>query len=264
VGIQPIERARPCAHLRVRSGLVHEQHLDHVRYNGDHSTQIPLWIAIIAHGTNSVWIMAAVVILPRPLRPWLRVPKTVRQGTQIRQCGAAPGVNTRIAKRGTKSRHSALSSHGQIYQMQYTCLLEQLSKIHPSGLIHPYHVPSRNHNNHPVITGALHQLMKHLLEHLAVGPLVRLAVDGDGLVPRPLVIGKLLVLGLLGVELGELVALVVRGDVESGKGLLAADDEHALDDGVVGLAVHGSTAEDVLAGGLKTGKEAACDMLEKC
>lgn len=57
------------------------------------------------------------------------------------------------------------------------------------------------------------------------------------------------------VELGELVALVVRGDIESGLGVIATDDEGPLDDGVVGLAVYGSTAEDVLARSLETGEE---------
>lgn len=44
-----------------------------------------------------------------------------------------------------------------------------------------------------------------LLEDLAVRPLVLLAVDGDGLVPRPLILDESLVLGLGGVELGKLV-----------------------------------------------------------
>jgi hypothetical protein len=79
---------------------------------------------------------------------------------------------------------------------------------------------------------------KHLLENLAVSPWVLLAVDDDGLVPRPLVVDKLLVLSLGGVELGELVALVVGSDIESGESLLTTDEEGTLDDGLVGLAVH--------------------------
>lgn len=97
----------------------------------------------------------------------------------------------------------------------------------------------------------------HLLEDLAVGPLVGLAVDDKGLVPGPLVVDELAVLGLLGVELGEGVALVVGGDIESGESVLAANNESTLDDGVVALAVDGSTAEDVLAGSLETGEETA-------
>jgi hypothetical protein len=100
---------------------------------------------------------------------------------------------------------------------------------------------------------------KRLLEDLAVSPLVLLAVLGDGLVPRPLVVDKLLVLGLGGVELGELVALVVGGDIESGKSILTTDKEGTLDDGVVGLAVHGSATEEVLAAALKTGEETTWD-----
>jgi hypothetical protein len=94
-----------------------------------------------------------------------------------------------------------------------------------------------------------------LLEDLAVGPLVGLAVDSDGLVPRPLVVDKLLVFGLGGVELGELVALVVGSDVESGKSLLATNQESTLDDGVVGDTINRGSTEDVLAASLETGEE---------
>lgn len=87
--------------------------------------------------------------------------------------------------------------------------------------------------------------------------LVLLAVDNDTGLPRPHVLEVLLVLGLGGVELGELVALVVGSDIEGGEVLLASDDESTLDDGVVVLSVDGSTTEDVLARALKTGEEAA-------
>lgn len=63
-------------------------------------------------------------------------------------------------------------------------------------------------------------------------------------------------LGVGGVELLEVVALPVGGDVEGGNVLLASDDESTLDDGVVVLAVDGRTSEDVLAGTLKTVVEA--------
>lgn len=94
-----------------------------------------------------------------------------------------------------------------------------------------------------------------LLENLAVGELVGLAVDHDGLVPGPHVVDELLVLRLAGVELGELVGLVVGGDVEGGESILATDDEGTLDDGVVGLAEDGTAAEEVLAAGLETSEE---------
>lgn len=87
--------------------------------------------------------------------------------------------------------------------------------------------------------------------------LVLLAVDNDTGLPRPHVLEVLLVLGLGGVELGELVALIVGSDIEGGEILLASDDESTLDDGVVVLSVDGSTTEDVLAGAFKTGEEAA-------
>ena len=104
-----------------------------------------------------------------------------------------------------------------------------------------------------------------LLENLAVSPLVGLAVDGDGLVPRPLVVNKLLVFWLGRVELGELVALVVGSDVESGESLLSADEESTLDDGVVGLAVYGAGTEKVLAAALETGEETTytCQLLSQ-
>ena len=60
-----------------------------------------------------------------------------------------------------------------------------------------------------------------LLEDLAVSPLVGLAVDLNGLVPGPLIIDVLLVLGR--VELGEVVALVVGGNVDGGEDLLSAN-----------------------------------------
>ena len=90
---------------------------------------------------------------------------------------------------------------------------------------------------------------------------VLLAVDGDGLVPLPHGLEELAVLGLLGVELGEGVALVVGGDVESGQVLLAADDEGTLDHRVVVLAEYGGRAEDVLARSLKTGVEATNEVV---
>ena len=94
-----------------------------------------------------------------------------------------------------------------------------------------------------------------LLHDLAVGELVGLAVDNDGLVPGPHVVDKLLVLGVGGVELGEGVGLHVGGDLEGGGSLLATDDKGTLDDGVVGLAEDSTGTEDVLAAALETGEE---------
>ncbi len=65
--------------------------------------------------------------------------------------------------------------------------------------------------------------MCHLLEDLAISPLVLLAVDLNWLIPRPLVLDESLVLGLAGVKLGEFVALIVRSDIESRKSLVATD-----------------------------------------
>lgn len=86
--------------------------------------------------------------------------------------------------------------------------------------------------------------------------LVLLAVVDNGLVPGPLGLEVGLVLGVGGVELLELVALVVGSDVKDGQVLLATDDEGTLDDGVVVLSVDGSAAEQVLPGCLQTGVEA--------
>lgn len=99
-------------------------------------------------------------------------------------------------------------------------------------------------------------IKKHLLdlfEDLAVSVGVLLAIDGDALLPAPAVLDKLAVGRIVGVELLEGVALVVRSDVEDGEVVLSTDDESTLDDGVVVLSVDGSASEDVLAGSLKTG-----------
>lgn len=103
-----------------------------------------------------------------------------------------------------------------------------------------------------------HPASRRLLVDFAVGVLVGLAVVLDGLVPRELVLNEGAVLGVGGVELLELVALVIRANVDGRKDLLAADEEDTADDGVVVLAVDGDGAEDVLAGGLETSEEAAC------
>ena len=111
-----------------------------------------------------------------------------------------------------------------------------------------------NHHAHPQ-----HSVLRYRcsLEHLTVSPLHRLAVDLNRLVPRPHVVDELLVLRLGGVELGELVRVDIRRDVESRERLLAADDKGTPHDRVVGDAVNRSGAEQVLARALKTGEEAA-------
>lgn len=98
---------------------------------------------------------------------------------------------------------------------------------------------------------------RRLLEDLAVGPLVLLAINSDWLVPCPLVVDKLLVLLVLWIELGELVALKVWSDIESCSGVVSTDEESALDDAVVGLAVDRRGTKDVLAASLETGEETA-------
>lgn len=86
--------------------------------------------------------------------------------------------------------------------------------------------------------------------------LVLLAVLNNGLVPGPLSLNVGPVLGVGGVELGELVALVVGSDIENRLELVAADDKGSLNDGVVVLAVHGGATEHILARALHTGVEA--------
>lgn len=124
---------------------------------------------------------------------------------------------------------------------------------------------SHNHDHYTVFLPALNPLKKkrytteeyRLLEDLAVSPWVLLASNNDWLLPGPLLVDELLVLRLGSIKLGELVALVVRGDIESWESFLATDDEGTLDDRVVLDTVDGSTAEDVLAGSLETSEKTA-------
>jgi hypothetical protein len=73
----------------------------------------------------------------------------------------------------------------------------------------------------------------NLLEDLAISPWVILSVNSNRLLPGPLLVDELLVLWLGGIELGELIALVVRCDIESWQSLLATDDESTLNNGVI-------------------------------
>jgi hypothetical protein len=95
--------------------------------------------------------------------------------------------------------------------------------------------------------------MSSLLEDLTICPFLVLRLDR--LIPSPHGFDKLLVLGVLGVELGELVRLDVGSDVEGRKSLLATDEESTTNDGIVGGTVNGSGTEDVLAGTLEAGEE---------
>lgn len=90
---------------------------------------------------------------------------------------------------------------------------------------------------------------------------VLLAVDKGGLVPGPLSLDKSAILRVLGVELGELVALIIGSDIEDGLPVIATDDEGALDDGVVVGAVDGGAAEEVLARSLETVVEATDEVV---
>ena len=97
--------------------------------------------------------------------------------------------------------------------------------------------------------------MGRLLEDLAICPIVLLALDVDRLVPAPLILNELLVRGLVGIKLDELVALPVRRDIKGRNGFLTTDHEGAADDGVVGLAVNAGGAEEVFARRFETGEE---------
>lgn len=109
---------------------------------------------------------------------------------------------------------------------------------------------------HLVIIGS--QLYRtSLFEDLSGGVLVLLAVVNDRLVPCPHGLDKSLVLFLGGVQLSELVALVVGSYVKDGDVVIATDDKGTLDDRVVVLAVYGGAAEQVLTRTLKTGVETA-------
>ena len=97
--------------------------------------------------------------------------------------------------------------------------------------------------------------MMPLFEDVAISPGVLLAISFDSGVPGPHVLNELAVLLLGGVELLEVVALPVRGNVESSSVILATDHVDTTDEAVVVGTVDRLGTEDVLAGGLKTGLE---------
>ena len=92
-----------------------------------------------------------------------------------------------------------------------------------------------------------------LFEDVAINPGVLLAVDDNVGVPGPHVLDLFAVLD--GVELGEVVALPVRGDIEGREVLLTTDHVDTTGEAVVVDTIDGVGTEDVLARGLKTGLE---------
>ena len=96
-----------------------------------------------------------------------------------------------------------------------------------------------------------------LLELLPIRPLHLLPVDLHRLIPCKHRLDELLILRLARVQLRELVALVIRRDLKSRQRLLPTDEEGAFDDAVVGDAVDGAAAEEVLARCFQTREEAA-------
>lgn len=63
--------------------------------------------------------------------------------------------------------------------------------------------------------------------------LVDLVTDLERGIPGPGVLDELLVLGVSRIKLLEVVGLVIGSDVKGGDGLLSADEESTLNDGVV-------------------------------
>ena len=116
--------------------------------------------------------------------------------------------------------------------------------------------PCPLHTLVPSLSPPFSMTPNHLLEHFPIRPRIFFAVNNNRLIPSPLIIHKLLILRLTGIQLRKFEALVIGCYVEGWLGLLAADDEGALDDGVVLLAVNGRGTEDVFAGGFEAGEEA--------
>src|SRR5271167_2665950 len=79
-----------------------------------------------------------------------------------------------------------------------------------------------------VHNSSLKRQNKTLLEDLSISPWVFLAVNNNRLNPTPLLVDKFPILWIGVVEFSELVALIVRSDIEGGKSILAPDDEGAL------------------------------------
>lgn len=88
---------------------------------------------------------------------------------------------------------------------------------------------------------------------MAVNPWVLLAVDDDVSVPGPHVFNLLAVLD--GIELGEVIALPIRGDIEGREMLLTTDHVDTAGKAVIVDTIDSVGTEDVPARGLKTGLE---------
>ena len=136
-------------------------------------------------------------------------------------------------------------------------MLEQPPAIASGKLSHSACIPSTCCRSPDAIKLNVQRKIYRSLKDLPIRPRVLLPTNGDGLVPSPHVVDKLLVRSLGVVEPGELVRIVVGRYVEGGKRLMAADEEGAFDDGVICLAEDGAGAEEVLAGGFEAGKETA-------
>lgn len=95
----------------------------------------------------------------------------------------------------------------------------------------------------------------HLFELVAVNPGELLAIFDNRDVPGPHVTDEVAVPFLGVVELGKLVALPVRSNLDSRVTVLATDQYDAADDAVVVDTVDGGSTEHVLARSLKTVKE---------
>lgn len=119
-------------------------------------------------------------------------------------------------------------------------------------------MPTSISYTHPLPLSALCALTPNhqLLEHFPIRVRVFLAVNNNRLIPRPLIVNKLLILRLTGIKLCEFVALVIGCYVKGWLGFLATDDEGAFDDGVILFAVNGRGTEDVFARGFEAGEEA--------
>ena len=124
-----------------------------------------------------------------------------------------------------------------------------------SGIRHPSLIRHANKGN-VVVEHLPTTARRRSLEHLAISPLKLLPADFDRLVPGPHRIDKRAILLALRIQLLELVALIIRRDVERWESLLPPHEEGTLDHAVVRDAVDAAGAEEELAGGLETGEEA--------
>lgn len=78
---------------------------------------------------------------------------------------------------------------------------------------------------------------RSLLEHFSISPFVCLAVDGDRLIPRPLIVNEGSVLRLGGVKLGEFVGFPVWGNIESWESFVTTNQEGTLNGRIIGDSI---------------------------